>query len=60
MTEKPATAEDIKQIVEEATKVAFDLGWNTALITTADAIDKMKVLGDTASSFAAFVREFKR
>jgi len=52
--------DDVKAVIAEATKEAFDLGWNTALVSVATAIDNMKVLGDTASSFATFVREFKR
>ena len=49
-----------KDIFKETAQKAFDLGWNTALITVATQIDNMKALGDTATSFAAFVREFKR
>ena len=52
--------DDVKQVIAEAAKEAFDLGWNTALVSVATAIDNMKVLGATATSFAAFVREFKR
>lgn len=52
--------EEFNKAIAEATQKAFDLGWNTALLTAAQAIDNMKVLGDTAASFAAFVREFKR
>ena len=52
--------DDVKQVIAEAAKEAFDLGWNTALITVATAMENMKALGDTATSFAAFVREFKR
>jgi hypothetical protein len=52
--------DEVKDIFKEQAQKAFDLGWNTALITVAEQIDNMKVLGDTASSFAAFVREFKR
>lgn len=52
--------DEVKAVIADATKQAFDLGWNTALISVATAIDNMKVLGDTAASFAAFVREFKR
>lgn len=50
----------IKEIFNEQAQKAFDLGWNTALVTVATQIDAMKSLGDTAASFAAFVREFKR
>ena len=52
--------DDVKQVIAEAAKEAFDLGWNTVLITVATAMENMKALGDTATSFAAFVREFKR
>lgn len=52
--------EEFNKALAEATQKAFDLGWNTALISVSTAIDNMKVLGDTAASFAAFVREFKR
>lgn len=52
--------EEFNEIIAEQTKKAFDLGWNTALLTAAQAIENMKVLGDTASSFAIFVREFQR
>ena len=52
--------DDVKQVIAEAAKEAFDLGWNTALLSVAAAMDNMKALGDTATSFAAFVREFKR
>jgi len=52
--------DEIKQAMGEVTKKAFDAGWNTALITVATAMENMKALGDTATSFAAFVREFKR
>jgi len=50
----------VKAVIAEAAKEAFDLGWNTALLTVAASIDSMKALGDTAASFAAFVREFHR
>ena len=49
-----------KDIFKETAQKAFDMGWNTALTTVAEQIDTMKALGDTASSFAAVVREFKR
>lgn len=52
--------DEVRQVIAEATKEAFDLGWNTALISVATAIENMKVFGDTAASFAIFVREFKR
>ena len=52
--------EELNEAIAEQAKKAFDLGWNTALISVATAMDNMKALGDTAASFAAFVREFKR
>jgi hypothetical protein len=51
---------DAEKVIKEATKEAFDLGWNTALVSVATAMENMKALGDTATSFAAFVREFRR
>jgi hypothetical protein len=58
------TPQDLRDHVEAAFKEqaqrAFDQGWNAALIAVATQIDAMKSLGDTASSFAAFVREFHR
>jgi hypothetical protein len=50
----------IKDIFKEQAQKAFDLGWNSALVAVATQIDAMKALGDTATSFAAFVREFHR
>ena len=52
--------EEFNKALAEATQKAFDLGWNTALFTAAQAIENMKVFGDTATSFAVFVRELKR
>lgn len=58
------TQEELRQHVEDAFKEqaqrAFDQGWNAALVSVALAMENMKALGDTATSFAAFVREFKR
>lgn len=58
------TQEELRQHVEDAFKEqaqrAFDQGWNAALVSVAFAMENMKALGDTATSFAAFVREFKR
>lgn len=58
------TQQELRQHVEDAFKEqaqrAFDQGWNAALISVAAAMENMKVFGDTATSFAAFVREFKR
>jgi hypothetical protein len=50
----------VKDIFKEQAQKAFDLGWNTALITVATQIETMKALGDTATSFAAFIKEYKR
>lgn len=52
--------DELKEVIADCAKEAFDLGWNTALLSVAAAIDNMKALGTTAESFAAFVREFKR
>jgi hypothetical protein len=52
--------DEVKGIFKEQAQKAFDLGWNSALVAVAAQIDTMKALGDTATSFSAFVREFKR
>ena len=52
--------EKSKEIAESIAKESFDLGWNTAVLTIAQSIENMKVLGDTAASFAIFVKEFQR
>lgn len=38
----------------------FNAGWNAAVITIAQSIENMKVFGDTAASFAIFIKEFHR
>ena len=52
--------DEVKGIFKEQAQKAFDLGWNSAIVAIATQIDAMKALGDTAQSFAAFVREFQR
>jgi len=49
-----------REIADTIAKESFDLGWNTAVVTIAQAIENMKVFGDTAASFAIFVKEFQR
>jgi hypothetical protein len=39
---------------------ASDMGWNAAVAAIAKEFDDMKVFGDTAASFAAFVRGMKK
>ena len=50
--------EEVKQVLGEVAQTGFDAGWNAAVVAIAQSIDNMKALGDTATSFAAFVREF--
>jgi hypothetical protein len=52
--------EEARKIAEGVAKDSFDLGWNAAVVTIAQAIENMKALGDTATSFATFVKEFTR
>jgi hypothetical protein len=52
--------EQVKAVIEEQAQKAFDLGWNTAVITISESIARMTALGDTAASFAVFVKEFQR
>ena len=52
--------EEAKKIAESVAKESFDLGWNTAVITISQSIENMKVFGDTAASFAIYVKEFQR
>jgi len=52
--------EEAKKIAESVAKESFDLGWNTAVMTISQSIANMKVFGDTATSFAAYVKEFQR
>jgi TRAP-type uncharacterized transport system substrate-binding protein len=52
--------EEAKKIAESVAKESFDLGWNTAVMTISQSIENMKVFGDTAASFAIFVKEFQR
>jgi hypothetical protein len=39
---------------------ASEMGWNAAVEAIAIEFDNMKVFGDTAASFAIFVRGMKR
>lgn len=55
------TDEDkIKQALAEVAQTGFDAGWNAAVVAIAQSIENMKVFGDTAASFATYVREFNR
>lgn len=52
--------EEIKQVLGELAQSSFDSGWNAAVIAIAQSIENMKVFGDTAASFAIYVKEFHR
>ena len=56
--------ETLRQYVEDAfkeqTQRAFDMGWNAAILATSTSIENMKVFGDTAASFAIYIKEFQR
>lgn len=52
--------EEIKQVLAEVAQTGFDTGWNAAVVTISQSIANMKALGDTAASFAAYVKEFHR
>lgn len=52
--------DEARKIAEGVAKDSFDLGWNAAVITIAQSIENMKVFGDTAASFAIFIKEFTR
>lgn len=51
--------EQVKQIIAEVAQESFNGGWNAAVIAISQSIEKMSAFGDTAASFAAYVREFK-
>jgi hypothetical protein len=51
--------EQVKQIIAEVANESFNSGWNAAVIAISQSIEKMNAFGDTAASFAAYVREFK-
>ena len=55
---KRAFEDDVREIFEEQVQKAFDLGWHTAVTTIAESMERMTSLGDTAASFAVFVKEF--
>jgi uncharacterized protein (UPF0335 family) len=55
-----AEQEEIKQVLAEVAQTGFDTGWNAAVIAIAQSIENMKVFGDTAASFAIYVKEFHR
>lgn len=50
----------IKQVLGEVAQVGYNAGWNAAVIAIAQSIENMKVFGDTAASFAIYVKEFHR
>jgi len=50
----------MKQLLDDKSDNDFDLGWNAAVVTIAQSIESMKVFGDTAASFAVFIKEFQR
>lgn len=52
--------EAVKAVFEEQAHKAYNLGWNTAVATIAQSVESMKAFGDTATSFAVFVKEFTR
>jgi hypothetical protein len=52
--------EEAKKIAESVAKESFDLGWNTAVTTIAESVARLTALGDTAASFAVFIKEFHR
>jgi uncharacterized protein (UPF0335 family) len=52
--------EEIKKVLAEVAQTGFDTGWNAAVIAIAQSIENMKVFGDTAASFAIYVKEFHR
>ena len=52
--------EEIKQVLAEVAQVGFDTGWNAAVVAIAQSIENMKVFGDTAASFAIYIKEFHR
>ena len=55
-----ADKDEIKQVLGEVAQVGFDTGWNAAVVAIAQSIENMKVFGDTAASFAIYVKEFHR
>ena len=50
----------VTDICKDEIPKAFDAGWNAAVLTISQSIENMKVFGDTAASFAIFVKEFTR
>lgn len=52
--------EEIKQVLGDLAQSSFDAGWNAAVVAIAQSIANMKVFGDTAASFAVYVKEFHR
>lgn len=52
--------DEIKQVLGEVAQTGFDAGWNAAVVAISQSIENMKVFGDTAASFAIYVKEFYR
>ena len=50
----------VEALFKEQTQKAFNVGWNAAVVAVAQSIENMKVFGDTAASFATYVKEFHR
>ena len=60
MTSRTHTPEDIEAIMDQFTARTFhQVVRNETLEEVAKEFDKMKAFGDTAASFAAFVRNMK-
>jgi hypothetical protein len=51
--------EEVKRIIAEVANESFNSGWNAAVIAISQSIEKMSAFGDTAASFAAYVKGFK-
>ena len=51
--------EEVKRIIAEVAQESFNGGWNAAVIAISQSIENMSAFGDTAASFAAYVKEFK-
>ena len=61
MTSRTHTPEDIEAIMDQFTARTFhQVVRNETLEEVAKEFDKMKAFGDTAASFAAFVRGMKK
>jgi hypothetical protein len=55
------TKDALKEVMRDLARESFTAGWNAALDTAAEEIDRLAIAfgKDTVSSFTAFIKEFK-